>query len=170
MNKIALLGSVVLTAAITGCQTMQMAGDGTRALNPDCPFAAPAPKDAECHGGCTIWVEVVDVGGVCKVVVGTSAMRVKVQDAWIVWWLPDERRDYFEFKYEGTPFTAPVIFEKPVEAEKQFSRSRVYHNGLKVRIDETGSDAKGTYKYTLRVYKRNSSTFWEIDPAIINDF
>ena len=169
MNKIALICGALLAAATTGCQTT---GGGTRALNQDCPYTAstnPTPS-ASCHGGCTIWVEVVDSGGTCKVVIGTTDLIVKVKDAWVVWWLPDPWTQNFELKYEASPFTAPVIFEDPYAAQMQFSRSHVYANGTKVRVDEQGNNGNYRYPYKIRVYKRNTSTYWEIDPAIVNEF
>ena len=173
MNKIALMCGVLLAVATAGCQTMGMGapGGGTRALNPDCPYLpTPPTPSGSCHGGCTIWVEVVDSGGTCKVVVGTTEMVVKVKDAWIVWWLPDPWSQNYEFKYEETPFTAPVIFDNAAAAQAQFSRSFVYQNGIKVRIDDQGPNAKATYAYKIRVYKKGTNTSWEIDPALVNDF
>ncbi len=78
MNKIALMcSSVLLAAATSGCQTTG-GGPPPRALNADCPYTASAPPANDiCHGGCTIWVEVVDKDGACKIVVGTPEMRVK---------------------------------------------------------------------------------------------
>ena len=171
MNKIALMcSSVLLAVATSGCQTTG-GGPPPRALNADCPYtASTAPANDTCHGGCTIWVEVVDKDGACKIVVGTPEMRVKVKDAWIVWWLPDPWSQNYEFRYEATPFTAPVIFGDPSAAEKQFSRSFVYMDGSKVRIDEQGNNAKDRYLYNIRVYKKGTQTSWQVDPIIANDF
>jgi hypothetical protein len=110
--------------------------------------------------------------GACVVSVGTDILQMRrdpanpTAETMIFWRLIDAPG--WEFRAEGTPFTAPVIF-KDGTASTQFTPSFVWPDAGLVQVRNRNQDKK-KYDYKIRVYKKGGTgaPLESPDPAIFN--
>ena len=120
---------------------------------------------------CSIAIEVyADANGACQVHIGTDVVKMRripgvpSTGADLVWWIAGT--DKWEFRNEGVPFTAPVIFKDPT-ASSQFSRSIAA--GPVVYVSNKNTDTK-KYEYQIRIFnKATGAALNSPDPVIFND-
>ncbi len=177
IQRFTTLAGAACVLALAGCQTMAPSSTGaSAAVNPDCPRRAADPRIPEVvclanGAACGVAVEVVaDASGACQVHIGTEVVRMRripgipSTGTDIIWWLAGT--DKWEFRNEGIPFTAPVIF-KDAGAASQFEASRAAGSAVWVRNRNT--DTK-KYEYKIRVFNKATGRPLESpDPAIFND-